>query len=132
VATMINRISGKTYRWSFVDGPTSGKTYEHTFGEDGTVSYSEIGESQESAAKTASGKAAASEHPKYAVFEVTDDVVTVSYLAPSGFTLTVVLNFDDGRLVGFASNDKQWFPVRGTFEEVRSSSKDQPALASRR
>jgi hypothetical protein len=30
----------------------------------------------------------------------------------------VVLNFDDHRLVGFASNDKQWFPVKGSFEEA--------------
>jgi hypothetical protein len=129
---MVNRISGKTYRWSFLDGPTSGKTYEHTFSADGTVSYREIDESNEPAAQTESGNAAAGEQPKYAALEVTDDVVAVSYLAPSGFTLTAVLNFDDGRLVGFASNDEQWFPVRGTFEEVKSSPKDPPAVASRR
>jgi hypothetical protein len=30
----------------------------------------------------------------------------------------VVLNFKDGGMVGFASNDKQWFPVKGTCETV--------------
>jgi hypothetical protein len=30
----------------------------------------------------------------------------------------VVLNFRDHGLVGFASNDKQWYPVKGTFEAV--------------
>jgi hypothetical protein len=43
---------------------------------------------------------------------------TVSYLSGSGYTLTVVLNFKDGGMVGFASNDKQWFPVKGTCETV--------------
>ncbi len=46
------------------------------------------------------------------------NVCAVSYLSGSGYTLTVVLNFDDHRLVGFASNEKQWFPVSGSFEEA--------------
>ena len=50
--------------------------------------------------------------------EISDDVHAVSYLAKSGNTLTVVLNLADKTLVGFASNDKQWFPVKGTFETV--------------
>jgi hypothetical protein len=50
---------------------------------------------------------------------VSDDVHVVSYLAASGFTLTTVLNFADHTIVAFASNDKQWFPIKGTFEEVK-------------
>lgn len=34
------------------------------------------------------------------------------------YTLTVALNFETGRLYGFASNDKEWYPVSGTLEEV--------------
>jgi hypothetical protein len=49
---------------------------------------------------------------------VTPEVYVVSYLAPSGFTLTVALNFATRELVGFASGQKQWYPVRGTFEMV--------------
>jgi hypothetical protein len=49
---------------------------------------------------------------------VTDDVGVVSYLAESGFTITIVLNFGNGRMVGFASNAKEWMPVKGTFEVV--------------
>jgi hypothetical protein len=45
-------------------------------------------------------------------------VYAVSYLAPSGFTLTVVLNFATHDLVGFASDKEHWYPVRGTFETV--------------
>jgi hypothetical protein len=54
----------------------------------------------------------------YAAFEVTSDVYAVSYLAPSGFTLTVVLNLANRQLVGFASGKDQWHPVRGTVEVV--------------
>ena len=44
--------------------------------------------------------------------------LAVSYLAASGYTLTVVLNFTDHRMVGFASNDKEWFVQQGSFEIV--------------
>jgi hypothetical protein len=43
----------------------------------------------------------------------------VSYLAASGYTLTVVLNFRDHRMVGFASSSKDWHPVQGTFEVAK-------------
>jgi hypothetical protein len=50
---------------------------------------------------------------------VADDIYVISYLAASGYTLTVVLNFKDNRAVGFASGAKEWFPVQGTFEVVK-------------
>jgi hypothetical protein len=37
-------------------------------------------------------------------------------LSDSGYTLTLALNFRTGRMVGFASNEKSWYPVKGTFE----------------
>jgi hypothetical protein len=49
---------------------------------------------------------------------VADDVYAVSYLSTSGYTLTVILNFRDHRMVGFASGAKDWHPVQGTFEVV--------------
>jgi hypothetical protein len=49
---------------------------------------------------------------------VADGAYLVSYLAASGYTLTVVLNFRDRQLIGVASSAKEWFPVRGTFEVV--------------
>jgi len=52
------------------------------------------------------------------VARVTDQVYVVSYLAASGFTLTVAIDFGSGTIVGFASNDKQWSPVKGTYEVV--------------
>jgi len=43
--------------------------------------------------------------------------VAVSYQSPeSGYTLTVVLNFNDHKMVGFASGASEWHPVKGTFK----------------
>jgi hypothetical protein len=105
-------VRGKTVRFTWLDGPTKGKVHEHVFHEDGTVEWHDAG-----GAKAASG--AKAERPPYAALDVADDVCAVSYLAPSGFTLTVVLNFKTRRLVGFASGGKEWHPVGGTFEVVR-------------
>ena len=112
-AATSDRVRGQTQLWSFTDGPTGGKTYQHAFGDDGKVSWREAG--AEASAESGQGESGAEQAP-YAALDVAPDVVAVSYLAPSGFTLTVVLSFADHRLVGFASNDKQWFPLRGTFE----------------
>ncbi len=104
-----DRLSGKTVRWSFSEGPTKGKTYEHRFHDDGTVEFRAV-EGQKSGEWT--------REKRYGTQEIANDVVVVSYLGGSGYTLTVALNFADGRMVGFASNDKEWYPVEGTFEEV--------------
>ena len=100
-------LRGKIVRWTFDEGPTKGKTFEHRFHEDGSVSYSEVGRDGEPAKATES-----------AVERVTDDVHVVSYLASSGFTLTVVLNFENGTALSFASNDQSWFRAKGSFEVV--------------
>lgn len=50
--------------------------------------------------------------------KVADGIYAVSYLAASGYTLTVVLNFHTRKMVGFASSAKEWHPVQGTFEVV--------------
>jgi len=106
-------IRGRTIRWTYEDGPTKGKTFEHTFGKDGHVSYhmldgKPLGKSENGSAK--------SENPKYEVASVTDDVYTVAYLAPSGYTLTSVLDLDAGTIVSIASNEKELVVQRGTFE----------------
>lgn len=109
-------VRGKTMRWSWTEGPTKGKVYEHVFHDDGTVEWRDVTPgSSGQRPKDESGAASRPERPPYAAFEVTRDVCAVSYLAPSGFTLTVVLNFATHELVGFASGQNQWHPVRGTF-----------------
>ena len=110
---MTDPVRGKTLRFSFSDGPTAGKTYEHRFHEDGTVTWRDTAASPKPGASNEAGN-----RPKYAAMKVAQDAYAVSYLSASGYTLTVVLNFDDHRLAGFASNDKQWFPVKGGFEEA--------------
>ena len=118
-------VRGKTMRWTFTDGPTAGSTYEHTFSKTGTVRFKPVGggpdaakPAPKAAAKKKAAKPAKPESPKYAAMRAADDAYAVSYLSGSGYTLTVVLNFEDNTMVGFASNDKQWFPVKGTFETV--------------
>jgi hypothetical protein len=87
-------IRGKTVRLTWTEGPTRGMTHEHVFHQDGTVEWHDVG--------SAGKGGAAKERPPYAAVEVADGVYAVSYLASSGYTLTVVLNFRDQKVVGFA------------------------------
>lgn len=101
-------IRGKTISFQWTDGPTKGKTHVHDFHEDGTVEWRDAGAPKKDGP--------AKERVEYAAVKVADGVYLVSYLAPSGFTLTVALNFHDSRIVGFASGAKEWHSVQGTFE----------------
>ena len=102
-------LQGKTLRWTFDDGPSAGKTYEHTFNQDGSVVYRSI--QRGSAGKPTHEKLCAAD-------KVSDHVFVVSYLGASGYTLTVVLNFATRRMIGFASNEEAWYRQQGTFEVV--------------
>jgi MoaF N-terminal domain len=103
-------VTGKTLRFTWTDGPTKGETHEHVFNADGSVDYHKVG---------AGAKAKPTHEKKYAAMKVSDDVYLVSYLAASGFTLTVALNFADRSIAGIASSDKQWFPIKGRLEAVQ-------------
>jgi hypothetical protein len=105
-------IRGKTIRWTFSDGPMAKKTFEHTFGEDGSVTFRAL---------DAKGDGAPTHVDKYEVASLEADVHAVSYLGPSGYTLTVVLDDRSGKLVAFASNEKTLMLQHGTFEEVAGS-----------
>lgn len=109
-----NDIGGKTIRWIWTEGPTKGKTHEHVFDEDGTVTWRAIDET---------GNSHLSKPTKYAAFKVNDDVSVVSYLADSGYTLTVVMNYADESIVGFASGAKEWYPVQGRFQVVNTATR---------
>jgi hypothetical protein len=111
-------VRGKTIRLTWTEGPTKGTTHEHLFHQDGTVEWRDIAPAKGQSDRPPKG-ATAKEKPKYAAFRVGDDIYAVSYLASSGYTLTVVLNFRDRRMVGFASSAKDWHPVQGTFEVVK-------------
>jgi hypothetical protein len=114
-------IRGKTIRWTYDDGPMAGKSFEHTFGNDGQVTWRETGGDQKSAKPPANGKRktgqpATEARAHYEVAAVNDDVCAVSYLSKSGFTLTSVLDFASGTIVSFASNEKELIPQHGMFE----------------
>ena len=106
-------------RFAWTHGPTTGKTYEHAFREDGTVEFHEVTSGKAAGRESGAGTAPAAKKPmEYGAFRVTDSVFIVSYLSTEGYTLTVALNFDDRSMVGFASGAKEWFPLKGTFEVV--------------
>jgi molybdenum cofactor biosynthesis protein MoaF len=104
-------LAGRTQRWKFDDGPAAGKTYEHTFYPDGTVTFREVG-------GTSTEKPGAEKRPtiRYAAFETAPGLHLVSYLSESGYTLTVLVNTNNGRLHGFASSAKEWYPLTGTLD----------------
>ena len=106
--TETSPIKGRKMRFTWNDGPTQGKTYEHMFHENGTVDFHAAGD----------GEGGASERPSYAAERVADGVYAVSYLARGGYTLTAVLNFGNRKIVGFASDASHWYPVHGSFEVV--------------
>jgi len=106
-------LVGATVQWAFSEGPTKGTTYEHTFNADGSVEYRDVTEGK------AKGKA--TREKLCGVEKITPGVHVVSYLSSSGYTLTVVLNFEDMSAHSYASNEKGWFPAKGTFEVINQS-----------
>ena len=106
------RVRARTVRFVWTDGPTQGKTHEHRFHPDGTVEWRVVGP------MPAGEHAGAQERPEYFAADIGDEACFVSYLSKSGYTLSLVLNFVRGTIVGVASNDKQWMPVRGRVEMV--------------
>jgi hypothetical protein len=118
-AERADAIRGKTIRLKWTEGPTKGKTHEHVFHEDGTVEWHEPGGGAKPSGAGSQKGASPKERPEYGATKVADEIYVVSYLAASGFTLTVVLNFRDRSVAGFASGAKDWFPVRGTLEVVK-------------
>ena len=114
MAEQTNQLAGRTFRWTFNDGPTTGKTYEHVFNPDGTVVFREVNGATPPAAASEKGPGT-----KYASFQIAPNMYLVSYLSNHGYTLTVAMNLDNKELHGFASNDKEWHPLKGTVEVVK-------------
>jgi hypothetical protein len=108
-------IRGRTLRWTFEDGPMAGKTIEHTFHQDGTVSWRSVGENERSG-----GESMAESGVRYQYARINDSVYAVSYLGKSGYALTTILDLAAGTIVSFASNEKELVLQRGTFEPARA------------
>lgn len=109
-------IRGKIIQFTWTEGPTEGTTHEHVFHPDGTVEWRDPKSSKPARPDSSGGR---KERPPYAAVKIAEQIYIISYLAESGYTLTVVLNFDNGQLTGFASSAKDWHPLRGTFESVK-------------
>ena len=102
----MDSLAGKTIRWVFDDGPLAGVTFDHSFDGDGSVTWRMVdGQHQGATAREKS----------YGAVKVNESVWAVSYLAASGHTLTVILDFDEGRVYSFASNATSWESSHGRF-----------------
>jgi hypothetical protein len=101
-------IRGKTVQWSFDDGPMKDKTFEHTFDASGAVTFRMVGGGADKGTTVGSSEIEA----------LGDDVCVVSYLGPSGYTLTTVLDMRSGKLVAFASNENELIVQHGRFNLV--------------
>jgi hypothetical protein len=102
-----NPITGYSLRFRFTDGPVAGKSYDHTFSRNGHVRFKEVGSDPGSGAGVA-------QH--YEVASFNGDVHAVSYMSPSGHTLTTILDFKTLKLIAFASNAQSLTMQQGTFE----------------
>ncbi|HEY2513930.1 MAG TPA: MoaF N-terminal domain-containing protein [Polyangiaceae bacterium] len=108
-------IRGQTIRFHFADGVMAKKTFEHTFAEDGTVTF-RMTNGKSEAGGDASGKDTTAKEPiHYEVAPIRDDLCAVSYLS-KGYTLTTILDFKTRTLVAFSSNDKAVAVQHGTFD----------------
>jgi len=102
---MKDPIHGNTIQWKYEAGQMAGKSFEHEFKADGSVTFKMDGGDGTTV-------------KKYETEQVSDMVFAVSYIGPSGWTLTSVLDFDSGKVVSFASNEKQLMVYRGEFHVV--------------
>ena len=109
-----NPITGHALRFRFVDGPVAGKAFDPTFSRNGSVTFREVDGDPNAKPGIAD---------QYQVASLGQDVHTVSYLAPSGYTLTVVLDYKTHKLVAFASNEKSLTMQQGTFEALGSAAR---------
>ncbi|CAN5296778.1 hypothetical protein BH11PSE11_BH11PSE11_10630 [soil metagenome] len=105
----IDTLIGKKLHWTFSNGPTAGMTFEHVFYKNGNVSWRFV---------NGAGRPNTSYEKNCAVVKIAEDVFAVSYLAASGYTLSVVLNLQTRKAYGFASNGKEWYQQQGSFEVV--------------
>jgi len=102
----MDSLRGATIRWMFVEPPVAGVKFEHTFRDDGTLVWRVL---------EGPGKGASREEKRYATMKIAEGVHVVSYLAASGHTLSVVVDFNTGRVIGFGSDNKEWHTFTGTL-----------------
>jgi hypothetical protein len=114
-------IQGKTVRFTFDDGPMAKKMFEHSFGENGRLSFHMVGGDASTIAKKDEKGPREPGDTKYQTASIRDDLCVVSYLSSAGYTLTTVLDFRTSKLVAFSSNEKMLGLQHGTFEVMGSS-----------
>jgi hypothetical protein len=115
---MNNPLSGKTIRWNFQDGAMAGKSFDHTFNDDGSLTFKMSGSGSDNEDLKKQSRV-----EKYEVATLGADVTVVSYLVPHGYTLTVAMDMKSKKLIAFSSNDKGVEVQHGTFSEGTGAQK---------
>ena len=98
---------GKTFDFVFTDGQMANKTFTHTFGDDGTVTFTMGGtdakasskESESEGKDEGSGVQKKPEPVPYTFATLRDGIAAMSYKSAAGYTLTCILDFETGKLV---------------------------------
>ena len=114
-------IRGKTIRWTFTDGVMKNKSFDHTFNDDGSLTFM-----MQNHGLYTNDICKVTRIVKYVVATLGADVTIVSYFVPHGYTLTVAMDMKTKKLVAFSSNDKGVEVQHGTFTEtVATKSKNE-------
>ena len=111
-------LRGKTLRFTFDDGPMARKTYDHAFGTDGTVTWTDA---SDGGAKDANVAPDPDSTARYEFERVNVDIYVVTYLSKAGYTLTSVIDAGTGKLVSVASNEKSLSVQHGKAEGPKAA-----------
>ncbi|HXT16520.1 MAG TPA: hypothetical protein VN706_12860 [Gemmatimonadaceae bacterium] len=107
---MLDLAPGRTITWTFDDGPMAGVPIEHDLNADGSITWRIVGGPHNGVSVR---------EQRYGAEKINDTVWVLSYRAASGHTLTAVLNFADGRVMGYGSDSASWESSHGWFSVVR-------------
>ena len=110
-------LRGKTLRFTFDDGPMAGATYDHAFGTDGTVTWTDAS----SGVKRTNTAPDPESTAPYEFERINADVYVVTYLSKAGYTLTSVVDSGTGKLVSIASNEKSFSMQHGKADGPKAA-----------
>lgn len=102
-------IPGHTFEWHWEQGAFKGAAYQVTFLKDGQLHWQGI----------AGGVIGKQDREKqYQSAVIANDILMISWLEKSGYTVTIILNFSNGTCQGIVSNNSEWYPLSGKFKQT--------------
>lgn len=102
-------IEGHTFEWRWSEGAFKGAAFNVTFKQDGELAWKGI-------EGLVVGKGDIEK--EYVVKSISENVKLISWSEKSGYTVTIVLNFENGLCTGVVSKGQEWYPLSGRFSRV--------------